>query len=1371
MRSLLATAALLVLGVAAFARLPLDYLPRQSFPELTVSLRLTDARDPAEVTRDQVEEIESAVRSLGRVRGTDGEVRPDGAEMRVRFAPGTDPGRKAARLEAELDGLRRRLPEGARLRVEPAAREDGNLLAIVWLTGAQSETDAEQAAEILRAVPGVWAVEVLGTGREEVRVELASGLTDPRGTAEAVRTAVARSLRAPTLGQVRRGGREIPVVAPPLDPERLAFLPMSVPAPGFSDQTLPLGSLATIRERRGTPSYRVRYQGRPAFALFVGRSHGAPLLATDNALRERLAALPAGQRGVVDWSEAEPLRDLLGRLILGALAASLAAAAAGWRLAGRIGALSLGLAIPAGAAAAANVFWLTGVPLHVLTLAALALGVAAALPVAACRIYQRKGSLALAGTAIAAALAVPVAASLAGPELEPLLGEPARAFFLAAAAAIVAVSFCSLKVAPTVETPRGASPSKVPAATQRSLGINGAAAGDAPRGVSTMGDAAYRSAVRLQRRALRDPGTALLGLATAAAITATLCGGALVPRTGDLSPDGGTFTLVLPLPEGSTLDESERLVRSAEEILARTPEIVRYWSSAQAGSAFVAAVVRPGDRQPDRLAALATRLRYQIPGGSTARIDTGLTAAGGRGLRIDLEERARADKEGFTYRAILRSADLETLRAAHDRLLGRLAQLKIRPHWITAWGKPSVVLSLRPALGTTPATGAELAAALREESWPPLPVPLPRRTPESADRALVVVPAGAPIDPERHVPAAGTLLGQTVLLAGGRSVSPAASFALHEEMVQPRIARQSGRFVLPIEVQLPLNSEELRIGRRKEMDRNLGRLPLPPGVDLERPSLSPAVWESERLRLLLPALLLPLLLATVAACRLGAPLRALAVLVPLAAGLIAAAPVIQSGLGQIDEPGLFALAAALALALAPAAELAGAGGPHPRPLSRERERGEQQEMSSLCSPLPLAGEGPGVRAHSAADTPAALWRALRRETPWLLAAALPAVLLLALPTLGADPIRYRWVVPLRAAAMAAGVALLATTLITPPLRLAAARWRDRDPEEARRRRQPPAWEEPGPSVLEVRGLTKTYASGVTALSAMTFRLEPGIVGLLGRNGAGKTTLLRILTGLLDPTRGHVLFRGVPVTADDLAAYRRRIGFLPQEFNAYPDFTAAQFLDHWALEHGIADPRVRRAEVERWLAAVDLTEHAGRKVRDFSGGMRQRVGIARALLGAPPILIVDEPTTGLDIESRSRFRQILLEQAADRIVLFSTHIASDVEAAARRILLLHRGRLRFDGTPDELVDRARGRVFRALIEDAELAGIGHRYRVTARVRRLEGIEIRALAGPGQPLAGETVEPSLEEAYLAEVDLAESEAGRGGERFAFLGAAGG
>ena len=1301
MRALLAVLALLILGAVAFARLPMDYLPRQSFPELTIGLRLPDSRDPEEVTRDWLVEIESAVRSLGRVRGTDGQVRPDGAEMRVRFSSGTDPGRKAARLEAELSDLRRRLPAGAFLSVEPAARVDGDLLAIVWLTGAAREEDAERAAETLRSIPGVQSVQVLGTGQEEVRAELHAGIVDPRATAAAVRAAVESSLRAPDLGRVCQRDREIAVLSPPANPETLAFLP--VPARASHDiGVLPLGSLATITERRGAPQFRVRLQGRPAFALFVTRAHGAPLLATDHRLRERVASLPAEMRGQVDWSEAEPLRDLLGRLVLGSLLASLVAAIAGWWLAARGGALSLGLAIPAAAAAAANAFWLAGIPLHVLTLIALALGVAAVLPAAALRLGRPDGTgfAVLAWTLVAAAVTVPVAIPLAGIELEPLLGEPARAFLFAATAAVLAAA-----VLPRERTR------------------------PAPSGIAS-----------LQRRTLRDPGTALLGLATAGLVAVTLFGGSLVPLSANLSPDAGRFTLFLPLPEGSTLEESALQVRVAEEVLARTPEIAGFWSSAQAGRTTISAEVHPRDRHADRLTTLATRLRYQIPGAAAARIDTGQAAAGGGDLRLDVEERAETHEEGFFYKVVLRSADLGALRAAHDRLLDRLGQTKVRPHWVTAWEPPTRVLGLRPSLATSPATASGLATALREASRPPAAVPLPPRDREGGGegirRALVVVPAGAPLDPELRVPAVGALLGRAVLL-DGRTVSPAASLTLRDEIIQPRVTRQSGRFVLPIEVQIALNSEALRLTRLQEIHRSLGQLALPPGVDLERPELSAAARQRERLRRALPVVILPLLLLAVAACRLGAPWRALAVLVPLAAGAVAATPAVRSGLGQIDEPGLFALAAVLALTLAPAAELAGAGA------------------------LPRgSGEAPGR-----------LWRALRQETPWLLAATLPLVLLLALPTLGADPIRYRWVVPLRVAATAAGVALLCSALIIPPLRLTAARWRSRDAEETRCRRQPPAWSEPGPPTLEVRGVTKVYGSGrasnIRALSAMSFHLEPGIVGLLGPNGAGKTTLLRVLTGLLDPTRGHVLFRGVPVSADNLAEYRLRIGFLPQELNAYPEFTAERFLDHWALERGLTDPRTRRAEVERWLAAVDLTEHANRRVRDFSGGMRQRVGIARALLGAPPILIVDEPTTGLDVESRSRFRQILLEQAADRIVLFSTHIASDVEAAARRILLLHRGRLRFDGTADELVERARGRVFRTLVDDAALAGIGRDYRITARVRRLEGIEIRGVARPNQELAGEAVEPSLEEAYLAEIGLAETGADSGpGGALAFL-----
>ena len=267
---------------------------------------------------------------------------------------------------------------------------------------------------------------------------------------------------------------------------------------------------------------------------------------------------------------------------------------------------------------------------------------------------------------------------------------------------------------------------------------------------------------------------------------------------------------------------------------------------------------------------------------------------------------------------------------------------------------------------------------------------------------------------------------------------------------------------------------------------------------------------------------------------------------------------------------------------------------------------------------------------------------------------------------------------------------------------------------------------------------------------MLFRsIAPGIVGLLGPNGAGKTTLLRLLIGLVEPTRGRIRFRGARVLPENRAGFRRHVGFLPQEFNAYPGFTGEEFLDYWALERGMSSGRERGQEIARLLEWVGLVEHRRRRVRDYSGGMRQRLGVARALLGTPPILVVDEPTTGLDIESRQRFREILLATAGERIVLLSTHLASDVDAVASRVLVLHGGRLRFDGTPQDLVARAEGRVFSAVVSPKEVPALSARYRVTTLVRVLAGVRLRAVAPPGAPLAGAPVAPTLEEAYLAEV----------------------
>ena len=179
---------------------------------------------------------------------------------------------------------------------------------------------------------------------------------------------------------------------------------------------------------------------------------------------------------------------------------------------------------------------------------------------------------------------------------------------------------------------------------------------------------------------------------------------------------------------------------------------------------------------------------------------------------------------------------------------------------------------------------------------------------------------------------------------------------------------------------------------------------------------------------------------------------------------------------------------------------------------------------------------------------------------------------------------------------------------------------------------------------------------------MPVPLRSGITGLLGPNGAGKTTLLRLLTGLLEPARGRVMYRGVTVGRENLSQFRQHLAFLPQDFNTYATVTATQLLEHWALERGISNQRQRDRRIAEVLEAVGLTSEADRKVADYSGGMRRRVGIAVALLHDPGLLIVDEPTAGLDIESRARFRETLLRVSRQKIILFSTHIASDLEVA-------------------------------------------------------------------------------------------------------------
>jgi ABC-type multidrug transport system ATPase subunit len=281
-------------------------------------------------------------------------------------------------------------------------------------------------------------------------------------------------------------------------------------------------------------------------------------------------------------------------------------------------------------------------------------------------------------------------------------------------------------------------------------------------------------------------------------------------------------------------------------------------------------------------------------------------------------------------------------------------------------------------------------------------------------------------------------------------------------------------------------------------------------------------------------------------------------------------------------------------------------------------------------------------------------------------------------------------------------------------------------------------------MLEIRSLAKRYPGGTLALSDFSLSLGAGVLGLLGPNGAGKTTLLSILATVTKPTSGTFLWEGRDGVREPLAV-RRALGYLPQDFGVYDKLTAREFLAYLGRLKGVAERDLKR-RVAALLELVNLHGAADRRLGGFSGGMRQRVGIAQALLGDPKLVIVDEPTAGLDPEERVRFRNLLSEIAHGRLVILSTHIVSDVEAVASRIAVIRQGRLVALATPEELLRRAVGRVFAAVVGSEELPRLQQRVAVSNLVRRSDGVHLR-FVGDGAALPGaRQVEPSLEDAYL-------------------------
>jgi ABC-type multidrug transport system ATPase subunit len=278
--------------------------------------------------------------------------------------------------------------------------------------------------------------------------------------------------------------------------------------------------------------------------------------------------------------------------------------------------------------------------------------------------------------------------------------------------------------------------------------------------------------------------------------------------------------------------------------------------------------------------------------------------------------------------------------------------------------------------------------------------------------------------------------------------------------------------------------------------------------------------------------------------------------------------------------------------------------------------------------------------------------------------------------------------------------------------------------------------------LRLDGVGKRYGD-VWGVRDVSLDLGPGVVGLLGPNGAGKSTLMRILTTYLQPTEGTVTFDGTNVV-DSPNAVRKEVGYLPQDFGVYPDLTAEEFLSYLAairgLDRGEADERI-----DDLLALTNLRDARDRRLGGFSGGMRQRVGIAQALLTDPELLVVDEPTVGLDPAERVRFRNVLSSLGDDRVVVLSTHIVSDVEATASDVAVLADGRLRAHTTPERLLAAVDDRVWEVVVDRDDLGSLKDEHLVSTTTRRSDGVHARIVADD-PPTDADLVEPTLEEAYL-------------------------
>ena len=280
--------------------------------------------------------------------------------------------------------------------------------------------------------------------------------------------------------------------------------------------------------------------------------------------------------------------------------------------------------------------------------------------------------------------------------------------------------------------------------------------------------------------------------------------------------------------------------------------------------------------------------------------------------------------------------------------------------------------------------------------------------------------------------------------------------------------------------------------------------------------------------------------------------------------------------------------------------------------------------------------------------------------------------------------------------------------------------------------------------LTISNLGKQYRRDFWGLQEFFLDVQPGILGLLGPNGAGKSTFMRMLATITKPTEGNILWDDVDIVKSP-DVMRAVLGYLPQDFGVYPNLNAVEFLEYIAAIKGL-DAKSANKRINELLQVVNLVDAAKRPLGGYSGGMKQRVGIAQALLNDPQLLIVDEPTVGLDPEERVRFRNLLSDLSGERIVILSTHIVSDVEATATRIAMINKGRLLRDAPPEDLLKELDGKVWKWTVSSAEIPALKQQYVISGTIRRSEGVEIRVVSGDQPNVQAVNVSPNLEDVYL-------------------------